>query len=377
MLRRGLFSSVQAVVPGARAIAGVAPVLHFSDSKPKLSTDVQVRKNTNIAIELIKRFKGAVPAPYTRKHKQTVEQVRAEVDALLGGAAKIRRKVTDDQPMDKLSLMERCLRHGLWMYLKDEGKYDFAEMQKWLVYTPHDETKLAQLKREADLKDKAASLRQKRVEAGGAHVQLPAFNWNAEYDAVVDREVVAEKRVRYDTLAANTTERDEKAIAAVIDQYRRPVQDRRLDELVELLEKFKPVLAREAIMQRLTIKHLEGQLGVWRYMDWNPEVRDRAELEADNYAYAWWCEFEEKRLLSIRLRSTNEVKTQAEKAQTAQVAKQEATRAVSSSSSSSKGADHSARDKLLREVIALQSRIGKGAEDAAPKADKPAAKAHH
>jgi len=351
-----------------KSIGGVAPVLYFRDTKSKTPQEVQVRKNTNIAIDMVKRFKGAAPAPYTRKYKQTIEQIQTEVDALLGGAAKIRRAVTDDQPMDKLSLMERCLRHGIWMYLKDEGKYDFSELQKWIVYTPHDESKLAQLKRETDLKEKAAALRKKRVEAGGPQVQLPNVNWAQEYSEVIDREIVAEKRFRYDNLAVNTIERDEKAIDSVLEQYRRPVQDKRLDELVDMLEKFKPILAREAIMQRLTIKHLEGQLGVWRYMDWNPEVRDRAELEADNYAYHWWMEFEEKRLLAIRLRSVNEAKSNAEKVQATEIAKQEAARQVASPAAGKGGADNSKRDKLLREVLALQARIGRKENEAEAKA---------
>lgn len=358
-----------------KSVAGVAPVLYFRDSKSKLSNDVQVNKNTNIAIDMIKRFKGPVPTPYTRKHKQTVEQIQGEIDALLGGAAKIRRQVTDDQPMDKLSLMERCLRHGLTMYLKDEGKASQADMKKWLVYTPHDEVKLAQLKRDTDLKEKASALRKKRVEAGGSQVQQPAFNWANEYSDAIDREIVAEKRFRYDTLAVNSTERNEKAIDAVLEQYRRPVQDKRLDDLVEMLEKFKPILAREAIMQRLTIKHLEGQLGVWRYMDWNPEVRDRAELEADNYAYHWWMEFEEKRLLAIRLRSLNEAKTNAESVQNAQLATQEASRQVVVAKASG-SADHAKRDQLLREVLALQARIGRKEETEVKVETKPKA-AHH
>jgi len=349
-------------------ISGVAPVLHFANTQPTTSADAQVRKNTAIAIEMIKRFKGPAPEAYTRRSKQTIEQIESEINALVGGVAKIaRRKVTDDQPMDKLTLIERCLRHGLQMYLKDEGKGDFAEMAKWLVYTPNDESKLALLKREQDLKQKAAALKAKRIEAGGPQTQLPKIDWAAEYAQAIDREIVSEKRIRYDALAVNTTARDENAINAVLEQYRRPVQDKRLDDLVDMLEKFKPVLAREAIMQRLTIKHLEGQLGIWRYMDWNPEVRDRAELEADNYAYQWWLEFEEKRLLGIRLRSINEAKNNAEKVQEAEMAKVAAAKAASGASSSSGSDAHAARDKLLREVLALQARIGKR-DDAEAKA---------
>jgi hypothetical protein len=284
----------------------------------------------------------------------------------------MRRKVTDDQPMDKLTLMERCLRHALWMYLKEDGKYDFAAMEKWLVYTQLDESKINQLKREVETKEKYAAYKLKRTEQGGPAVNLPLFNWAAEYSAAVDREVLVEKRLRYDNLAINTTERDEKAIDAVLEQYRRPAQDKRLDELVDMLEKFKPVLAREAIMQRLTVKHLEGQLGVWRYMDWNPEVRDRAELEADNYCQQWWAEFEEKRLAAVRLRSANEVKELAEKSQAAQIAAQ----GSKTTAKAVKGSgDSAAREKLLREVLALQARIGKKDEAEAPKEEPK--KAHH
>jgi hypothetical protein len=372
MLRTAFSYSQMTAAAGARAIAGVAPVLYFAPKEAKLSKEQQLKKNTSIAIQLIRKFKGTVPAPYQRCHKQTIEQVRADIEALLGGAEKMRRKASDDQPMDKLTLMERCLRHGLWMYLKDEGKYDFAAMEKWLVYTQLDESKINQLKREVETKEKYAAFKKKRAEAGGAAVALPTFNWAAEYTGAIDREVVVEKRLRYDLLAVSTTERDEKAVEAVLEEYKRPLQDKRLDDLIDMLEKFKPVLAREAIMQRLTVKHLEGQLGVWRYMDWNPEVRDRAELEADNYCQQWWAEFEEKRLAAVRLRSANEVKEIAEKSQAALMAKTAQNQSVKTSKGSG---DSAAREKLLREVLALQARIGKKDEDAAPKEEPK--KAHH
>jgi len=337
---------------GARCIVGAAPVLHLARPEATQSRDAQIKKNTAIAVEMIKRFKGPLPAPYERRHTKSFADIQKEVELLLGGAAKMRRVVTDDQPMDKLSVMERCLRHAVWNYLKDEGNREFAEMEKWIVYTGNDETKLNQLKRQADLKDKYKLFKAKRAEKGGNQNFAPQFDWTAEYASTPNREIVAEKRFRYDTVAANTTERNDAEIDTLLQAYRKPTQDRRLDEMTEMLERFKPMLAREAILQRLTIKHLEGQLGVWRYMDWLPEVRDRAELEADNYAQQWWLEWEEKRLLSIKLRSKNEVKEVMEKKQAELYAKE--TRAVSTSSK-----DNSARVKLLQEVIALQSRIGR------------------
>lgn len=354
-------------VAGARTIVGVAPVLNLGQVKPKLSKEEQVKKNTNIAIDMIRRFKGDAPKAYTRRHTKSFEEIQKEVETLLGGAEKMRKKTTDDAPMDKLSVMERCLRHGVWSYLKEEGKYDFAEMEKWLVYTGTDVSRLGQLKREAELKGKYAAFKTKRAEKGGSDACLPAFNWSTEYSKTVDRELVEEKRNRYDVMAANTTARDEAAIEAVLGSYRKSAQDERLDKLVDMLERFKPVLAREAILQRLTIKHLEGQLGVWRYMDWMPDVRDRAELEADNYCHQWFLECEEKRLLTIRLRSKNEVKEVMEKKQAEMISS-----SAQTSSASAGGKDDSARQKLLAEVLALQAKVGRAKEEKETKAAAPA-----
>lgn len=358
MFRAGNSAAVRAA--GTRSIVGVAPVLHLAQAQPKLSKEAQVKKNTNIALDMIRRFKGEAPKPYTRRHKKSFDEIQKEVETLLGGAEKMRRSVTDSQPMDKLSVMERTLRHGIWSYLKDEGKYDFAEMEKWLVYTGNDESRLSLLKREVDLKQKYAAFKAKRATAGEPDACLPAFNWQSEYAKTADRELVVEKRVRYDQMAANTTERDEAAVEALLATYRQPVQDERLDKICDMLEKFKPILAREAILQRLTIKHLEGQLGIWRYMDWMPDVRDRAELETDNYCHHWWHECEEKRLLQIRLRSKKEVAEimEAKQAEIAASSKQSTTAAAAG------GKDDSARQKLLQEVLALQAKVGRAKEEA-------------
>jgi len=344
---------------GTRSIVGVAPVLHLAQPEPKMTKEAQVQKNTNIALDMIRRFKGEAPKPYTRRHTKSFEEIQKEVETLLGGAEKMRKTVTDSQPMDKLTVMERTLRHALWSFLKEEGKYDFTEMEKWLVYTPQDESRMSLLKREVDLKQKYAAFKAKRDAAGGSDACLPEFNWSNEYKKTVDRELVVEKRMRYDAMAVNTTARDEAKIEALLATYRQPAQDERLDKIVDMLERFKPILAREAIIQRLTIKHLEGQLGIWRYMDWMPEVRDRAELETDNYCHHWWQECEEKRLLAIRLRSKKEV------AEIMEVKQAEAASSNTSSVAAAGGKDDSVRQKLLAEVLALQAKVGRAKEEKA------------
>lgn len=360
-------------VEGCRCISSAAPLLYFPPRQTsKVSREEQVRRNTSIAIEMIKRYKGAVPPQYTRNSTATIEQLEKEIDALLGGAEKLRKVTTDDQPMDKLTLMERCLRHALWSYYKEEGRYDFDQIAKWVVYTPEDEMRLARLKHEVEAKQKLAAFRKARAEQGLPDAPVPKINWAQEYASVIDRELITAKRARYDTLASHTMDRDEAQIEALLQQYKKPAQDRRLDNLVELLERFKPVLAREAIMQRLTIKHLEGQLGVWRYMDWCPEVRDRAELEVDITGWQWWSPLEERRLLPVRLRSVNEVREIMAQTQ----AKKLAERAEQSPRAISSGASENARDRLLKEVLALQARINQRDEVETSKNDQKK-KAHH
>jgi hypothetical protein len=366
--------AVNSVFAGARSISGTAPVLHFPKLTPKLPKDKQVAKNTNIALTLLRRFKGAVPAAYTRTTTATAEQLEKEIEQLLGGAEKLRKKAGDDQPMDKLTLMERCLRHGLWSYYKDEGKLNLEAIEKWCVYTSRDEAAFTQMKRQAELKTLYAAFKKRRQEAGLPDAPLPKIDWAQEYANAVDREVVAEKRIRYDALAVNTTERDEAKIEALQAQYRRPLQEKRLDDLAQLLEKFKPVLAREAIMQRLTIKHLEGQLAVWRYLDWNPEVRDRAELELCQNQYWPWNIHEERRMSLIRLRSKKETAEIMEKNQTTRQMEIDAANPRKVVAAAGGNAE---RDKLLKEVLALQARLNQRADEPADKKPAEKKKAHH
>ncbi|AAZ11406.1 hypothetical protein, conserved [Trypanosoma brucei gambiense DAL972] len=366
-------SSPNITIQSVRWISGVSPLLYFPPTTTSTTNrEDQINKNTNIAIQMIKRYKGEVPPHYTRKSSATIEQVEKEIDALLGGAEKLRKTSTDDQPMDKLTLMERCLRHALWSYHKEEGRYDFDQIGRWVVYTPEDEVKLAQLKREVEAKEKLAALRKRREEEGLPGGPVPRINWPQEYSSFIDREPVVAKRIRYDTLASTTLERDEKQIESTLQQYRRASQDKRLDDLVDLLERFKPVLAREAIMQRLTIKHLEGQLGVWRYMDWCPEVRDRAELEVDITGWQWWSPLEERRLLPVRLRSVNEVREIMSKTQ----AKKSAEAAERNPIVTQTSTGDNARDRLLKEVLALQARINQR-DEVEPSQTEQKKKAHH
>lgn len=347
---------------GKRFVSGVAPLLYFPPQPvEQVSAEEQVTRNTDIAIEMIRRFKGPVPPPYQRKSDATIDSLHKEIESLLGGAAKLRKMTSDTQPMDKLGLMERCLRHSLYSYYKDQGSHDFESMTKWLVYTTEDEVQMNQLKRQVESKAKLAAFREKRKESGLPSALIPSCDWANEYQSIIDRELVNEKRIRYDLLASRSLERDEARIEDVLSEYRKPIQDKRLDDLAELLERFKPVLAREAILQRLTIKHLEGQLGIWRYLDWCPEVRDRAELEVDVNGWQWWSPAEERRLLPVRLRSVNEVREIMAKAQADKLAERNASSLSQSSSSDND------RDQLLKEVLALQARIHQRDESAEAK----------
>ena len=342
-------------------MVGVAPVLYFpSAAAPNLPRQQQIVKNTNVAIEYIRHVKGSTPPPYTRKYTQTIEDIEKEVDMLVGGAEKLRKPIQDHQAMDRLTLMERCLRHGIWSYHKARGCTDWAAMDKWLVYTANDGIHLSNLKLANDLKNAAQEERKRRMSRNEPEACLPVLDWEKEYATAFDREIVVEKRLRYATLASHTTSRDEAEVAKFVYSYRESEQNKRLDDLVELLEKFKPILAREAIMQRLAVKHLEGQLAIHRYLDWNPDVRDRAEVEADNACLPWEYANEEKRFASVRLRSKNEISAlmAATQAQALASKAQEQTAAVRSGKANS---IQQARDKLLQEILQLQARVTKGA----------------
>jgi hypothetical protein len=333
-----------------RCISGAAPVLYFPPTTPSAPKEEQIAKNTEKAIGMIKRFKGEIPAPYTRKSEATIEQMERDIDDLLSAAAKMRKDMGDSSPMDKLSLIERVLKHALWSYKKDAGVYDWAEMQKWLVYTGKDQQRLAALKREVEIKQKYDEFLKQRHADGGLECTMPESDLNAEYKAMFDREALVEKRLRYDTLAVNCSHRDETVINNLLKEYVMPIQQQRLDNLSEMLEQLKPVLAREAINQRLAAKHLEGQLSIHRYLDWNPEVRDRTELHEDIlYTDYYFSNTERDRMLAIRLPSVSEVKKNMEELQALEASGSQTTALT-------KGKDNSAREKLLREIVALQSR---------------------
>ena len=378
-----------------RGITGVAPTIFIPKLAPLDFTahETQIEKNTAVAIELVRCIKGPKPEPYTRKHTATFHELSTEVESLIGSASKLRRDVRDYEPLDKLSAMERSLRHVMWSYIRDEEgnsknlyedpSFDadayFSGLEKWISYTNADQQRIERMKDEFERNKRYFQLKQKRLEAlksdpnAADHVTLPTMDFEAEYKNVADREVVVEKRIRYNTLNIKTTLKDEAAIDAEMAAYLRPIQLKRLDQICDLLEAFKPLLAREAILQRLTIKHLEGQLGIWRYLDWNPEVRDRAELEADNNCQQWWMPNEEKRLQGVRLYTKTELSERAEKRQLA-VVKKATTKLSGADDEQSKQ-----REKLLQEIINMQQRIGRkeGDEEEDTKSqvqlDRPAA----
>ena len=360
----------------SRGITGVSPTIFI----PKLASkdfgehEKQIQKNTEVALELIRCVKGPKPQPYERKFTDTFQQLSDEVENLLGSSAQLRRDVRDYEPLDKLTAMERALRHVIWSYIRDDSSSTknfedpsfnaeayFAEMEKWLCYTTADGTRLATLRDDFEKNQRFYQLKKARLEAlksGSDKVEQitqPTMDLESEYKNAVDRETIVEKRIRYNNLSIKTTLRDDAAIEAENAEYVRPTQAKRLDQLFTLLEAFKPLLAREAINQRLTIKHLEGQLGVWRYLDWNPEVRDRAELEADNCCQQWWMPNEEKRLTSVRLLSKNELSERAEKHQST-VQQKTASRATGDDKAKE-------REALLQEIIQLQQRIGRKEAD--------------
>ncbi|KAJ9456942.1 hypothetical protein DIPPA_22291 [Diplonema papillatum] len=256
-----------------RAITGVAPVLHFPAAAKNKD---QVSLNTAKALEMIKAQLGAKPEPYTRKFDTPFAQIKSEVETILKSCGSKEEPLQDGKELTQMQVIERVLRHGICSYEKDEGACSFEDMQKWLVYTPSDLMEFNKLKREKEVAEKY-----EQFKASNTEPVLPKFDWAAEYEAVLDREIVSEKRHRYDQVAATSFERDEAAIEAELKAYKKPVMDESLDRLIEQVQLFKPFLAKKVIQAKLIERNMDGQLTFSRFADWNPDARDISELHTE------------------------------------------------------------------------------------------------
>eukprot|EP01062_Namystynia_karyoxenos_P053955 TRINITY_DN4403_c0_g1_i3.p2 TRINITY_DN4403_c0_g1~~TRINITY_DN4403_c0_g1_i3.p2 ORF type:complete len:410 (+),score=213.45 TRINITY_DN4403_c0_g1_i3:106-1335(+) len=357
---------------GARGICGQAPVLHFPKAAAE-SKDAQVARNTAVALELLRAQLGEKPEPYTRKYTVTIAELQKEIEDVLKSCGQESGELQDGKELTSMQVIERVLRHGVLTYLKNEGQYDWAAMEKWLVYTATDGQEFNKLKRSVE---DAAKYKQFQGEHGGQPC-LPELDWAAEYAAATDREAVAEKRRRYDAVAASTFERNEATISATLAEHRKPTQDKLLDTLVDQVSMFKPFLAKQVIQTKLIERNADGQLSFSRFVDWNPDARDIAELETETaqqrIATLEPLGFDEtyKRYAEVRMRTKEEVLERMDRRQ------QEL--AASSTSSAAGGAEDSKRAALMAEILKLQTRGAKeadapeeGAEEVDPEAQEAA-----
>lgn len=337
---------------GRRCISGVAPVLHF----PKTAAGCK-EKNTAAALEFIRAGMGEKPAPYTRKYTHGIAEIQKEVEDTLKSTGVEAPELQPGAELKTSDVVERVLRHGVLSYLKAEGTYDWDALEKWLVYTPTDAQEFSRLKREVEDKQKYADY--KKDNKG---TLLPVFDWATEYAEAIDREVVSEKRGRYDKIASQTFERDEAAIDAELAAYRKPKQDKLLDTLVDQLTLFKPFLAKQVIQAKLIERNAEHQLSFSRFADWNPDARDIAEAEHEAQpsgvatGEGYGVEETYKRYAEVRMRTTEEVLDRMDKVQ--------AERAADSSGGSGSGsAVEVKRAALMAEIIKLQTRGARDEEE--------------
>lgn len=337
---------------GRRCISGVAPVLHF----PKTAAGCK-EKNTAAALEFIRAGMGEKPAPYTRKYTHGIAEIQKEVEDTLKSTGVEAPELQPGAELKTSDVVERVLRHGVLSYLKAEGTYDWDALEKWLVYTPTDAQEFSRLKRAVEDKQKYADY--KKDNKG---TLLPVFDWATEYAEAIDREVVSEKRGRYDKIASQTFERDEAAIDAELAAYRKPKQDKLLDTLVDQLTLFKPFLAKQVIQAKLIERNAEHQLSFSRFADWNPDARDIAEAEHEAQpsgvatGEGYGVEETYKRYAEVRMRTTEEVLDRMDKVQ--------AERAADSSGGSGSGsAVEVKRAALMAEIIKLQTRGARDEEE--------------
>eukprot|EP01062_Namystynia_karyoxenos_P053954 TRINITY_DN4403_c0_g1_i2.p1 TRINITY_DN4403_c0_g1~~TRINITY_DN4403_c0_g1_i2.p1 ORF type:complete len:443 (+),score=191.66 TRINITY_DN4403_c0_g1_i2:100-1329(+) len=357
---------------GQRGLCGQAPVLHFPKAATE-SREAQVARNTAVALELLRAQLGERPQPYTRKHSASIQEIQKEIEDVLKSCGTESGPLQDGRELTSMQVIERVLRHGVLTYLKNEGQYDWDGLEKWLVYTATDGQEFNKLKRQVEDTQK---YEQYKGEHGG-RACVPDFDWAAEYAGATDREVVSEKRKRYDAVAATTFDRNVKAISDEMSAHRKPAQDKLLDTLVDQVTMFKPFLAKQVIQTKLIERNADGQLSFSRFVDWNPDARDIAELETETaqqrIATLEPLGFDEtyKRYAEVRMRSKEEVLERMDRRQ------QEL--AASSASAAGGGAEDSKRAALMAEIIKLQTRGAKeadapeeGAEEEDPEAKEAA-----
>jgi len=353
-MRRAVSSSTpRSAATAKRTITGVAPVLHF----PKQEKIGGSAENTAVALEILRLRLGEKPAPHSRKYSQGIDEIQELIESTLASCGKS-GELKDGQAVAPMQVIERVLRHGVWSYRKNEGSTNYGEMGKWLVYTAKDSSSFSKMQREAEADAKYALY--KKENPGAC---LPSFDWAAEYGAATDREIASEKRKRYDRVAATDYSRDENAIAAEKAAYKQPEQDKLLDKLIEQTMQFKPFLAKQVIQAKLIERHQDQQLTYARFVDWNPDARDIADLEVDCQVkttakpldldqYYW--EETHKRYADTRMRTKEEVLERMDRAQ-----------AEDSSGGGAAGSGDAARAALIAEIVKLQTR-GVSAEEETP-----------
>eukprot|EP01060_Flectonema_neradi_P024594 TRINITY_DN3351_c0_g2_i1.p1 TRINITY_DN3351_c0_g2~~TRINITY_DN3351_c0_g2_i1.p1 ORF type:complete len:408 (+),score=116.43 TRINITY_DN3351_c0_g2_i1:56-1279(+) len=329
-----------------RTISGVAPVIYFPSTK---ACPDQVATNTKKVIDTIRAQLGEKPAPYTRKYATDFKHIKGEVDAILGSCGSDEAPLQDGKEITQMQVIERVLRHGICSYEMNEGNCSPADMEKWLLYTATDSQEFSKLQREAEEKKSYDAFK-----ASNPETTLPEFDWAAEYANAVDREVVAEKRLRYEKVAATTFARDEAAIKAELEAYKRPAQDKLLDNLIDQINTFKPFLAKQVIQAKLIERNIDGQLTFSRFADWNPDARDAAEVLAET-RLAIPDDVEPlpvdetvKRYADVRMKTKEEIIEKMDSVQQAEMA------ASGGGGSSMSGGD-ARRAALMQEIMRLQA----------------------
>ena len=158
-------------------------------------------------------------------------------------------------------------------------------------------------------------------------------------------------------MAATNFDRDEAAIEAELELYKRPQQEATLDRLVEQIILFKPFLAKEVVNAKLIERNADGQLSFSRFADYNPDARDVAEVEAatihmapgdaEDFVSAGETD---KRYSNVRMKTKEEIVATMEGVQQANSS------SVGAATGGGNSADEARRAKMLAEIVRLQSR---------------------
>lgn len=224
-----------------RSVYGVAPVLHLAQPVP-VSVPLPVSQTSGPKLQHI------LPAEKRRYPDWDLQRIKDSAEKL---RAYIRENIPElEQEVDKIAVARKLPPNVV------EAMKKFARGEKLTLDDLEGELPLL-LK---DIREEDALVSQ--------GFSSPEFDWDREYTDAIDREIVEEKRLRWENVAKLQLQS-----VSTDEEILKPTLDDLVDNGITLQ---RTALAFNHMAQFLR-KYKSGELSLTQFMDWWPFVRDDAQ----------------------------------------------------------------------------------------------------